>query len=56
MKKIIKRIKQHICKHIWECKYIYNYTADWECKKCNKRKKGYAPIGLTNEDLKNIYK
>ena len=57
IKKLLLRLKQKYCKHKWDCKYIYNATADWECKKCSKRKKGFAPFGLTNEDLKsNLYK
>lgn len=53
---MIGKIKQWLCKHSWRCVYIYHMTADWKCNKCGKRKKGMAPFGVTNEDLKIIYK
>ena len=51
IKKLLLKLKQKLCKHHWKCVYIYHVTADWKCKKCNKRKKGMAPIGISNKDL-----
>lgn len=48
---MIKKIKQYFCKHSWRCVYIYGTYADWRCRKCDKGKKGYAPLGLTQEDI-----
>jgi len=48
---MIKKLKQFFCKHSWRCVYIYGTYADWRCRKCDKKKKGFAPIGLTQDDI-----
>lgn len=48
---MIKKIKQYFCKHKWQCMYIYGTTALWRCKKCDKTKHGFAPVGLTQDDI-----
>ena len=53
IKRIKKYIKEYFCKHMWKCKYIYGTFADWECTKCSKHKKGFAPFGFTNNDIKD---
>lgn len=50
---MLKRLKQLFCKHRNKCVYIYNTFADWKCEKCGRRTKGFAPVGFTNEDIKN---
>lgn len=47
----MKKLKQIFCRHLWKCIYIYNINAEWQCVKCEKHKKGYAPMGLSNEDI-----
>jgi alpha-glucuronidase len=49
--RIITKIRQYFCRHNWKCVYIYNIFADWRCTKCDKHKKGYAPFGLTQDDI-----
>lgn len=48
---MFKKIKQYFCKHKWQCMYIYGTTALWRCKKCDKTKHGFAPIGFTQDDI-----
>ena len=49
---MIQKIKQYFCKHTFKCLYIYGTFAEWKCKKCGKCKKGFAPVGFSNEDLR----
>lgn len=45
MKKLIRLLKKYIyCNHNYLCVFVHHNTAKWRCKKCGKRKNGYAPI------------
>ncbi len=48
---MIQKIRQYFCKHTYKCVYIYGTYADWRCLKCEKKKKGFAPVGLTQDDV-----
>jgi len=50
---MIQKIRQYFCKHTYKCVYIYGTYADWRCLKCEKKKKGFAPVGLTQEQINN---
>ncbi len=37
-------IKSLFCKHKWTCVHIYGTFALWKCEKCDKTKRGFAPV------------
>lgn len=51
MIKLKVRLKQFFCKHKYKVVYIYGATALWRCCKCDKSKNGFAPVGLTQDDI-----
>ena len=36
---MIKKLKQFFCRHKWKCVYVYGFSADYKCYKCDKRTK-----------------
>jgi len=33
---MLKKLKQFFCRHKWKCVYVYGFSADYKCLKCNK--------------------